>query len=189
MRTSLPPVFISQSLHLWEQLRARNSPHTRGGAGPHLWDTVVLRGGPADRVPPHLRPPGRLGAWMQEQGRPRSPAVGGHRGPAPGTRTQCCSVRPYTLASGWPLLRFPPRAVVQPPYGGAASLWGCSFCLGVQPWGEASQLSHPGTPCSCPWGSTSQQPLQRGLLRFRPYPWGARTWGPRCGLERLQNEP
>ena len=66
LRTSLPPVFISQSLHLREQLGARSSPHTRDGAGPRLWDTVVLQGGPADRVPPHLRPPGHLSTWMCE---------------------------------------------------------------------------------------------------------------------------
>lgn len=183
MRTPMPCFFVSQSSHLQEPLRARSSPAHRVGAGRAAGTQWRSLGGPAERARPRLRPPGCLGNWTRKWCGLPGPAVGGHCGPAPGARTRCCSVRPSTLAGRL-------ASTLVSTWGHAAApMWGCSPYLRVQPPGEACQLSHPGTPHSCPWGSISRQPLQRGPLRSRPHPRVTRTRGPRCGLERPQDEP
>lgn len=161
--------------------RSSSEPEAALHAG---WgEAVPLGRGDAPREDQHLRPPGCLGNWTRKWCGLPGPAVSGHRGPAPGTWTRCCSVHSSTLAGRL-------ASTLVSTWGrGAAPIWRCSFHLGVQPRGGARQLSHPGTPPFPPLGLHQPVPLQRGPLRSRPHPRVTRTQGPRCGLERPQDEP
>lgn len=150
----------------------------QGGARPCRWDEVMLPGRTSTCGP--------LGVSVTGHGSgvgSRAPLSVATVGQPPGRGPGAALSIPPPWPAGWPPLWFPPGAVVQPPSGGAASIWGCSPGAG-----HASCLTR-GPPRSRPWGSTSQWPLQRGPLRSRPHPRVTRTQGPRCGLERPQDEP